>query len=35
LALSLVEKMGEEANNDILLKSYAFDIKKQAYLLIF
>ena len=35
MALSLVEKMGEEANNDILLKSYAFDIKKQAYLLIF
>ena len=35
LALSLVEQMGEESNNDILLKTYAFDIKKQAYLLIF
>lgn len=35
LALSLVEDMGKQAGEDFLLKNYVFDIKKQAYLLIF
>ena len=34
-ALGFVEEMHKFASADILLKSYAFDIKKQAYLLIF
>jgi len=34
-ALSLVEEMGKQAGDDFLLKNYVFDIKKQAYLLIF
>ena len=34
-ALTLVEQLGKEAEGDFLLKNYAFDIKKQAYLLIF
>ena len=34
-ALELVKKLGEVAEADILLKNYAFDIKKQAYLLVF
>ena len=34
-ALSLVDAMATQANDDFLLKNYVFDIKKQAYLLIF
>lgn len=34
-ALSLVDTMGTQAGDDFLLKNYVFDIKKQAYLLIF
>jgi translation initiation factor 3 subunit E len=34
-ALSLVEDMAKQAGDDFLLKNYVFDIKKQAYLLIF
>jgi translation initiation factor 3 subunit E len=34
-ALSLVEDMAKQAGDDFLLKNYIFDIKKQAYLLVF
>ena len=34
-ALSLVDKMAKQAEGDFLLKNYVFDIKKQAYLLVF
>jgi len=34
-AIELVEKMAAQANDDFLLRNYVFDIKKQAYLLIF
>jgi hypothetical protein len=34
-AIQLVDQMAIEANNDFLLRKYVFDIKKQAYLLIF
>jgi hypothetical protein len=34
-ALILVDAMATQANDDFLLKNYVFDIKKQAYLLIF
>jgi len=34
-AMSLVEDIAAQANDDFLLKNYVFDIKKQAYLLIF
>lgn len=34
-ALKLVEKISDEANDDLFLHSYVLDIKKQAYLLIF
>ena len=34
-AIQQVEKMAEHASEDFLLKNYVFDIKKQAYLLIF
>lgn len=34
-ALNSVEKMAEEANNDLFLRNYVLDIKKQAYLLVF
>jgi hypothetical protein len=34
-ALALVQKVGEEAEEDFLLKNYANDIKKQAYMVVF
>ena len=34
-ALQLVDKMAAQAEDDFLLKNYVFDIKKQAYILIF
>lgn len=34
-ALSLVEEMSEESNDDLFLRNYVLDIKKQAYLLCF
>lgn len=34
-ALGLVETMAKQAEGDFLLKNYVFDIKKQAYLLVF
>jgi hypothetical protein len=34
-ALGLIETMAKAAEGDFLLKNYVFDIKKQAYLLVF
>jgi len=34
-ALALVEQIAKQAGDDFLLKNYVFDIKKQAYLLVF
>lgn len=34
-AIALVEQMGNQSNDDFLLNNYTFDIKKQAYILIF
>ena len=34
-ALGLIETMAKHAEGDFLLKNYVFDIKKQAYLLVF
>lgn len=34
-AIKLVEQMGKQSEDDFLLKGYTFDIKKQAYILIF
>ena len=31
----MVEQIVKQASNDFLLKNYAFDIKKQAYILVF
>lgn len=34
-AIALVDLMGKQSDEDFLLKNYTFDIKKQAYILIF
>ena len=34
-AIQLIDQIAIEANDDFLLRKYVFDIKKQAYLLIF
>jgi len=34
-AIKLVEQMGKYSDDDFLLKNYTFDIKKQAYIMIF
>ena len=34
-AITLVEKMTEEANQDVLLRKYVLDLKQNAYILIF
>ena len=34
-AIGLVEEMGKQSGDDFLLQNYTFDIKKQAYILIF
>ena len=34
-AIKLVEQMGNQSDNDFLLKNYTFNIKKEAFILIF
>ena len=34
-AIELIDQMAIEANDDLLLRKYVFDIKQHAYLLIF